>query len=160
MAAIDLGSAAVDGATNYYTQGTTTIMVDNPANDTGRISSVEIWSYTNLTSVKVGTFTGSGTDYIIHGYASLGTITSGSKQTVTGLSIPVTSGDFLGIYSGVGQIEASSGGSGLYYVAGDKFSSGTTTYTFLSGRLMSLYAIGATAGGVPIFIHHLKMMRG
>jgi hypothetical protein len=150
MTAIDVGSDASNRDTyvgNLYTE----IVIDNPANATGKITSVEIWFNTNATGVKVGTFYGSGLSYTNRSYATLGNVTSGSKQTFTGLSIDVTTGDFIGFYAATGYLEASgSGYSGVWYVSGDKFGGGAITYTLSANQTLSLYGIGATVGWANI----------
>lgn len=150
MGAIDVGSAA-ENRTLASGAEFTYIDLTNPANDTGTLTSVELWCSANATGMKVGTFSGSGTDYDDRDYESIGNVTAGSKQTFSGLSCTVNSGDFIGIYFASGGIERSgSGGSGVYYVAGDKFGSGSATYALLSGDMISVYGIGATGGWANI----------
>lgn len=145
MGLIDIGSAAINRA-SYIIQGQTHVMLNNPANDTGVLDTVEIWANTNISGLKVGTFSGSGTDYDDRDYETIGSVTSGSKQTFTGLSIDVVTGDFIGNYMSAGRIERdSSGGSGYYNISGDTFGSGSNTYNFQSGMDYSLYATGATS---------------
>jgi hypothetical protein len=53
----------------------------------------------------------------------------------------------IGTYFNNNPIEEDgSGYSGIYSVGGNKFGSGSATYTFLSGRGISLYATGDTGG--------------
>jgi hypothetical protein len=142
MADIDIGPGATDRASNYGAPYTF-IDLANAANDTGTITSAELWFYTSETVAKIGTFYGSGTNYTYRASATLGAVTSGSKQTFTGLSIAVSEGDFLALCNKTGYIEyASSGGSGLYYDSGDLMTPGTHTYYPLSGDVISIYATG------------------
>ena len=141
---IDVGIAANDRASQLI-GGYTYIGVDNPANDTGILDTIEIWAYSNMSGCKAGTFSGSSTSYDDRDYETIGSVTAGSRQTFTGLAIDVTSGDFLGFYCSSGYIEAStSGGSGVYDKSGDQFGSGVQTYALINGYGISLYGTGET----------------
>jgi hypothetical protein len=146
MADIDVGAAATDRSFTVP-QGYTLIAMENPANDDGTIDTVAIWAGANMSNCKVGTFYGSGSSYTSRDSASLGTVTAGSKQTFSGLSIDVESGDYIGIYYSAGNIEADFSGSGVRYKAGDQFGQGAQTYGMWSNLTMSLYGSGETAGG-------------
>ena len=156
MGAIDIGAAAINrGSVNGGL--TTFISVDNPANDTGTITSFEVYLNSDATSYKFGTFYGSGTSYTWRDYESGGAIASGSKQTLTGLNCTVSSGDFVGAtIGGTNPFERdTSGYGGLYYRSGDQFlNSGAQTYTLLSGDAISLYGTGVTvAAGNPYYYY-------
>lgn len=145
---IDIGSAATDR--NITMSATyTTIDLANPANDTGTIDTFEIWADSNLDGTnKVGTFHGSGTDYTNRDGETIGTVTAGSKQTFTGLTIDVTTGDFAGIYFSAGTLERlNEGGSNIYWISGDQFGTGQQTYTIANGDSISLYGTGETPSG-------------
>jgi len=149
MAVIDVGP----GATNRATSGNsklTWICLNNPANASGVLDTFEVWGLNgNLEGVKVGTFSQRDTNkFTSRDYESLGTVTYGSKQTFTGKNCDVVSGDYLGEYHTLYQIERdTSGGGGVYYYAADIFGAGETTCTLLSGNEVSIYATGATGGG-------------
>lgn len=146
---IDVGSEAIDRNSNIgtlYTQ----FAVDNPANATGILDTVEIWANTNMSGTKVGTFSGSGTSYDDRDYETIGAVTAGSKQTFSGLSIDVVTGDFIGYYCSSGFGESSSTGySGVYRASGDKFGGGANTYTINANITISLYATGETTANPP-----------
>ena len=145
MAVIDIGPGATNRGTTR-SSGYTRIDLNNPANDTGVINSVEVWFNTNASGVKVGTFSGSGTDYDDRDYATIGSVTGGSKQTFTGLSIDVVTSDFLGCYFSGGAIERdSSGYLGVYTYSRDAFGSSSHTYSLISGDAISIYGTGATS---------------
>jgi hypothetical protein len=147
MAAIDIGSGATDRASYWALSGWTTLDLANPANNTGAITSFELWflSGYNGAGVKVGTFSGSGTSYDDRDYETIGTVTGGSKQTFTGLNCDVAVGDFIGFYETSGQIELDeTGGSGVYKIYEDIFGQGVHTYAFTSGYVLSLYGTGTT----------------
>ena len=142
---IDIGSGAIDRIT---TVSLTSTMLDktNPANADGSLDTLEIWLSDAGTGVKEGTFYGSGTSYTPRDYQTLGNVSAGSKQSFTGLSIDVETGDVLGVYGDSGQVERDgSGGSGLYYKSGDQFDAGTQTYAYWAAYPLSLYGTGETA---------------
>ena len=149
---IDIGAAAEDRVSGHGS-GDTVIAMDNPANASGSITQVEIWASANLTGCKVGTFYGAGESYTCRDFATIGNVTSGSKQTFSGLSIDVESGDFIGTYYATGIIEAVLiGFSGVYTKVGDQTEAGTQTYSSAAGRAISLYGTGHVvhAGEVSI----------
>lgn len=146
-AAIDVGSGATDRT--YSNGGATYTYLDsgNPANDTGTITSFELWMGTNAAGVKVGTFSGSGTTYTSRDVETIGNVTAGSKQTFSGLSCSVSSGDICGWYLASGSFEFdATGGTSSYYKAGDQFGTGAQSYVAQAGYRMSLYGIGTTDG--------------
>jgi hypothetical protein len=116
---IDIGAGAAD----YNSTATAATYVDktNPANATGTIDTWEVWFNTIAYSVKVATaYVVSGDNLTSRDYESLGTVTAGSKQTFTGLSTDVVSGDYASFECGStpthGNLEKeNSGGSGYWY---------------------------------------------
>ena len=95
MAVINVGSAAINraasGAANY------TIIDDNvPANGTGLLDTIEVYAKTALVGFKVGTFIPSIPNFTPRSYVLIGDVTSGSKQTFSGLAINVVTGDRIG----------------------------------------------------------------
>jgi hypothetical protein len=146
MSVIDVGPGATDraGSQGY---GDTYIDIDNPANASGIINSVELWFDTNASGVKVGVFYGSGTAYTCHGYVSIGSVTAGSKQTFA-VNLAVQSGDFLGVYFTGGDIDY--GGTGTIYIkAGDHTADGYNTGYASLGAPISIYATGITPPAAP-----------
>ncbi len=144
MAVIDIGPGAIDGL--YVSGGNyTQIQVDNPANDTGKITSIEVWFNTNSTATRIGTFSGSGTSYTNRDSELIGNVTAGSKQIFSGLDCAVVTGDLLGGYwGGGGNIDDIITGGGNYYKAGDQFGTGEQTYTFQALETQSIYGTGTT----------------
>ena len=141
---IEIGPGATDRATiDIY--GYTFVQATNPANATGYINSMEFWFFDSATGIKCGTFYGSSTSYTNRDYETIGSVTSGSKQTFTGLNCDVTSGDYLGIYFATGFIEKDTSGGTQYYKSGSQFGAGTQTY--ISETVVeSIYATG-----IPIY---------
>lgn len=146
--AIDIGAGAINRSTST-SESYTYIDKINPANESGVITAVEIWAYTNLVGCIVGTF------YVVSGYTlkcrdsvAIGSVTSGSKQTFSGLSLTVEVGDYIGFYATSGRVERdSSGYDGNWRLSGEYIDPGDeATYGFLSGDAISLYGSGGIGG--------------
>ena len=146
---IDVGPGATDRTGSQATVNYTYINVENPVNITGTLDTVEVWANSNLSGVKVGTFYGSGTSYRCRDFETIGSVTSGSKQTFSSLNITAQTGDFLGIFWTSGSLEYGAGSDGVYYDAGDQTGGGITTYTLLATAALSVYATGTSASGGP-----------
>ena len=102
-------------------------------------------------SVKVGTFSGDGV-FTCNDAQSIGEVVKGSKQTYTGLTININSGEYIGADARATRETALdrglSGGSGVYEAAG-QFCDPTDSETFSlqnAGYKISLYGTGETAG--------------
>lgn len=150
---ITIGPGATDRP-NAAPAGYTLIAVDNPANLTGTLDTVEVWATTSLTGLRVGTFyLVSGTTYKCRDSADIGAVTFGAKRTYTSLSISVEAGDYLGCYYTIGTMERNdSGGGGYYNYLGESIDANDQAdFTFTAGRILSIYATGETtappAGG-------------
>ncbi len=143
MAAFDIGSAAID---RTVTQGTSTyIDTNNPADNNGWITSIEIWADSELSNVEVATFTeGAANVFTTRDTHSIGTIAAGSKQTFSGLSIVVATGDYIGIYFSGGLLERTSAGDGMWYLSGDYIPTTTTEFNFNADRTLSIYGVCTT----------------
>jgi len=139
---VDIGSPAIEG--NFDDFETTNVNKDNPANASGRITSIEIWAATNITGLKVATF------YVVSGnYLSardvetIGAVTAGSIQTFE-VNLEVQEGDYLGCYFTGGTIACEEPDhSGYWYQAGDQTS--CTNIEFVGTEnisTMSLYGTG------------------
>ncbi len=148
MGEIDIGPGATNRGDNR-SSGYTRIDANNPANDTGILDTIEVWAIAlNLSNFKIGTFSGSGTSYDDRDYETIGSVTAGSKQTFTGLSIDVAANDLLGCYYSNGFLESDTAGyNGIYNKnsSGDAFGSGFNTYVLAAGDALSIYATGATS---------------
>jgi hypothetical protein len=148
---IDIGYGTFDGdgegATNCTHLG-----LDNPANATGVLTSFSLWFATAVTdgSCKVGTFSGSGTDYDDRDYELIGNVSAGAEQVFTGKNCDVVIGDFGGLYMATGTPERNStGGLGRPWVSGDKFGAGVITYTVSVNYRLAFYATGVTVPDAP-----------
>jgi hypothetical protein len=127
---ITVGNNATDGGT-ASTVTSTTVETDVPADGTGVLDTIQIWANSNLSDFKAGTFWGDTSTGVFSSrdYELIGSVTSGSAQNFTGLSINVYQGDFLGHYGSSGILEASTGGHS-FRLAGDQF--GASWQTFAS----------------------------
>jgi hypothetical protein len=147
MSAIDIGAAAIDRAT-ISGDGGTYVHKDNPANDTGSITSIEIWAYSNLSNCEVATFyVVSGNNLSTRDSETIGSVTAGSKQTFSGLSMDVQTGDYIGIYwtNNASLERDDSGGAGYWYEGGDQIPCTNKLFSTVNTvRAQSLYGIGAT----------------
>jgi hypothetical protein len=151
MADIDIGAPAIDRP-NDLPSGYTLVSWENPANDDGTITSVEIWATGsgNMQDCEVATFIDEGGNVLsTRDSETIGTVLIGSKQTFSGLDMDVQTGDYIGMYFSAGRVEATiSGGTGIWYKSGDHIPCSSETYSSGSNYTLSLYGEGETAGGV------------
>lgn len=148
---IDIGAFAID-RTNTFTGPFTVVNKVNPANATGKITSVEIWANTDLANCEVATFfVVSGNNLSTRDYEPVdngngeGVVIAGSKQTFV-VDLNVTVGDYIGIYYSSGQLERTiSGGVGAWYSTNDYIPCEDTEFTGTSSTYtLSIYGTGAT----------------
>ncbi|MBA7519311.1 hypothetical protein ES705_11389 [subsurface metagenome] len=139
---IDIGSAAIDRPNNLGT-GNTWIDKTNPANATGKITSIEIWAYEDMSNVEVATFyVVSGDNFSTRGTQFIGNVTAGAKRTFE-VDFDVREGDYIGIYWTVGKLAFTpTGGAGTSYGAGDNIPCTDTTFTPYSPYMLSVYGTG------------------
>lgn len=148
---IDVGGGAIDRDDDWpFTH--TIVDFNNPANDTGTIDTFEFWFYSNGSGVKAGTFYGTGAwpyTFTSRDVETIGNVSSGSKQTFTGLDCDVSVGDLAGIYYSGGAIDKHGwGGSNIYWKDGDQFGAGPQEdYTLLGEDRISIYGTGETPVG-------------
>lgn len=146
---VDIGAPAIDRP-DYLTTAYTFIAQDNPANENDQITSVEIWVKSNLSNCEVATFyevSGSPplVNFSTRDSETLGNVTSGSKQTFSGLDMTAVTGDLIGYYCSAGEIEATlSGGAGIFRKSGDYVPCSDETFDneYATAYVMSLYGEG------------------
>jgi hypothetical protein len=160
MATIDVGSAATD-RTSTSASGQTVVDANNEANGFGTLDTFELWANSDLADCKLATFyTLSYSKWTMRDYETIGSVTSGSKQTFTGKNCDVAEGDRLGSYFSSGAIEKSTTGyAGIWYKSGDQFAQGEQTYSFMTGDAISIYATGATGGGATVKPHYYYLQQ-
>ena len=148
MANIDIGSAAIIRGT----AGTTTstyIFKTNPANETGKITSIEIYASATMLNVEVATFYNvSGTNFSTRDTHSIGAVLTGGKKTFV-VDMDVCKGDYLGFHMTAGAFyHDTTGGLGYWFYSGtDKIPCTNETFTLGSGTtyIYSVYGTGVTA---------------
>lgn len=154
---IDVGPEAINRTNSRDVYHNTILSLYNPANGTGTLDTVEIWmAYANAgSSTYVGTISLSGDTGTCRDSADLGTITAYSKQTFTGLTISVATGDYIAVKSKSGAncaIEGTNGSGGVtrrYY--GDCIDpSDSATFEADYASEISLYATGTEAATFAI----------
>lgn len=162
---IDVGTPAINRGSAAYLCNTvpfptyyTRVEVSNPANDTGTIDTVEAWFVLAAggNSVKYGTFEHLGSNELkCHDAEEYGEVSAGSKQTCSGLSIAISSGEYIGVDARAAanlSIEYdASGGEDMWYKMGlfcDP--NDQETFTWMGGDIISLYGTGTT-GAPPTF---------
>jgi hypothetical protein len=137
---IDVGSGAADLETNANNADFTTVDMNNPANASGTLNSVEIWANVDMTGVKVVAFNNTSGNVLSprSAPALIGNVTAGSKQTFT-VSLPIQAGDYIGIYAATGNIDGSLlSGAGWWYKAGDYTETADATFTAVGSRLLGI----------------------
>jgi len=145
---IDIGAGAVNRS--YYVNLVNAFVdLNNPANETGSLDTIEAWVYTNFSGFIVGTFNlVSGTTYECEDSDTIGSITSGAKRTFTGLDISVTTAGLLGGYKDSGNYEWDKTGYLGFRYAGFADALVPTTQTnftgLSSGDALSFYGTGET----------------
>lgn len=153
---IDIGAPAID-RTNTFSDDMTVIEGSNPANASGIITSVQIYTRFGADALRIGTFSKDGDVFTCRHSVAVGDAIDGWNE-FSELSIEVETGDYIGFYFyGEGGIERSlSGGVGVWYKSGEYIDpEDEATYTFLAGNIASLYGTG-TEGGAPPETHRRR----
>lgn len=151
---IDVGTEAINRSFGESLRNRTVINYNNSANATGTIDTVEIWTsaFVALT-YRAGSFIDNGADsFTCNDGESLGSLEGGAKRTITGLTISITVGNYLGCdqstTSSCSLLVDISGGAGGYTIAGTYCDpSDTGTYTLSANCIYSLYGTGTEGGG-------------
>jgi hypothetical protein len=145
MAAIDIGDEPTDRASNDP-PGYTMVPKGNPANDTGTIDTVELWVNQPGTFEVATFYVVAGTNLTTRASASLGAL-GGSYNIITGLSLAVQTGDYLGYHSADGSLDrGATGGLGTLYKAGDYIPCTNAAFTDTADYVTSLKGTGSTPG--------------
>ena len=142
--AIDVGSAATNRG-GLSTAVYTWVSRDNPANETGKITSVEIWSYNNLTLCEVAIFfVVSGDNLSTRDTQVIGAVTGGAKRTFE-VDLNVEAGDYIGIFAASGNLEFDySGGAGAWNSNADRIPCTNQYFSVNAACIISLYGTGET----------------
>jgi len=154
---IDVGAAAIDRADSYVLGTYTLITAANPANASGTLDTIEVymvigWAEDDLWGAV---YSISGSTLTCRDSEELGATGSGSKDTFTGLSINIETGDMIGgrgKTGSYGKIERDTfGGSGVYYLSGEYVDPDDyKDYDFfVDTQEISIYGTGTESGGDP-----------
>lgn len=148
---IDIGGGANSVGNSTYTAAYTTTDLTNKANASGVLTSFEAYCDTSTHNFKMGTFTIISTNINDRDYVTWGDLTGGSKQTYTGDNCDVVTDDYIGAYFDTHNTNLwiNSGGSGVYYAAGDKFGTGNFSGTLNGSYRLTVYATGVTVPDAP-----------
>ena len=141
---IDIGEPAIDrGSQIYYSR--TFVNQGNPANESGSITSVEIWANITINNCEVATFyVVSGNNLSTRDTEFIGTVTAGSKQTFE-VNLDVQAGDYIGIWVPSGAMEyETSGGGGMWRNEEDQIPCSDVSFSLYADYVVSLYGTGAT----------------
>jgi len=145
--AIDIGSAVIDRG-GYYDAGATRIVKENPANASGRITSVDIWAEATIMSAIIATFyrpdpSGHPNNFTARDSQLIGEIVLGAKRTFE-VDLKVESGDYIGMYWRYAgdHVERDTSGDGMWFKLDDQVSCENTEFTFNADNTMSLGASG------------------
>ena len=140
---IDIGTAAI-GRTYTTDWQTTKIVVANPANASGKITSVEIYASDTMLSCKVATFyLVSGTTFSTRDWEEVGEVLEGAKRTFE-VDIDVQEGDYIGIKFSGGALYSSNSGSGRWTLFGDEIPCTESVFSFTDNKTISLFGTGET----------------
>ena len=149
---IDVGAdATIDRNTSWGLKNDVTFCLDNPANDTGTIDTVQIWIDSNAGEIVAGTLYDDSGNFTSRDHESLGAVTGGSVQTFDELDIDITTGDYIGasqIDAGTERYieRADSGGSGFHNLASTTFPfSNKSSDEYRANNLINLYGTGTEA---------------
>jgi len=127
---IDIGMPAINRGTTASTY--TWVNIGNPANESGTITSIEIWAMDTLENCEVATFfVVSGNNLSTRDHELIGNVTKGSKQTFS-VDLDVQAGDYIGAYYT------------CWMKTGDNIPCTNLTFSNRSGEAISLYGTGAT----------------
>lgn len=143
---IYIGNEAIDRPSGINF-GSTYVDKITPANDTGIIESVEIFCQTAMTGCKVGIFyrpdpIGFPNKLSTRSYIDIGIVNIG--YNIFQVNLNVNTGDFIGIYFGVGRIDVTLEGVGIWWTPGNQIPCTNYSFTVTANRKMSLKGTGTT----------------
>lgn len=147
---ITVGQAAIDRGSSEANQRT--LFNDTlQTNADGTITSIEVWFAVTAPDSRAGmVYNTSENDFTCRDNEEIGSITSGSKQTFSGLNMDTLTDDYLALYyDWDGAIDVAwSGGDGTWSDVGDNLDVDEgATYSFNNGSTYSLYGAGEETGG-------------
>jgi len=148
LVAIDIGTSAIN-RNAALAHPKTIILKANPANATGRITQIQVYSDQGFTNLQIGIFDKVGTNqFTTRSYHNVGAIGSGYREITVNLD--VEAGDYIGCFYDGYAFEITSGGTdGYWYKTGDYIPCTATTFTSKALYAFSLYGVGITIPDPP-----------
>lgn len=141
---IDIGTPAIVRPYIHGGGPLTLIVKENPANEGGIITSIEIYVTVDSLDVVAATFTKVGTNsFTARDSYPVGTVLAGAKRTFS-VSLNVQAGDYLGIYASYHNIYATASGEGFWIKGGDQTTCINKGFNPISGWTLSIYGSGST----------------
>ena len=149
---IDIG--VTGGMGSFYEQGRTYVNMGNPANATGLITQATIHTNGICANCEIGIFSAVGNSLTTRSTHSVGALADGANG-ITSLNLEIRTGDYIGVYytagAGIGIEAEESGGSGLWYSAGDQIPCSGRTFDVLDADAkISVSAAGFQLGSINI----------
>ena len=154
LTAISVGPAAENRAA-AAPANFTHLDLGNAADGSGTIDTVTVYAATNMTNAKIGIFyLVSGTTYKCRSSYTAGSLAAG-LNTLTGLSLAINSGDFIGMYWGAsGTLDRTDTGGTSANVAGDYADVDDQASYSTGTRIYSIHGAGTTtAVGNPFYAY-------
>jgi len=159
MATITMGSPAINRI-NSQSITRTLINANNPANEAGKITSIEIYADGDMTAVEIAIFyLHSAGKYSTRSNVTIGNVSSGEHSISNGnpitvdfegkpISLSVNIGDLIGIYGTGGAVDRTAATSTgmLFSAVGDYIPCVGTAFTLSASQIISLGGTGATLG--------------
>ncbi len=130
---------------NQLLTGNTNIDKNNPAKGSGILDSVQLYTRNGVQGLTIGTFyTTNGNTLKCRDSVYIGNLSAGFRE-ITGLSLEIVVGDFIGNYLTGGSIDSNLAGfDGVWWLSGDYTNpDDEAEYTFESGQAVSLMGYGA-----------------
>lgn len=152
---ITIGNDVINRASNTGTNNATHIDTLVPANGSGLIKQIQVWSAVDLTNLRIGIFRlVSGTTYkCIDVTGNLGTAVSGAVRTFS-VNLYVKAGDCIGFYQSSGQWKSTSTGGALKIkTAYQPIIEDAQNYSTSSTHIISIKATGVSDLGDTLFNH-------
>jgi len=141
---IDVGNSAINRS-GERASGITWVDKNNPANDTGIITSVEIYAETAMTLCEVAIFTASGNVLTTRSNVAIGNVALGYNQF--DVELDVTAGDYIGFYFSTGEGSRAYTGDGNWWYGGDNIPCTSVFFNSEGNTTISLYGTGTTEVG-------------
>lgn len=144
MAAIDVGVKSTVNSAEATAR--THVNRDNPANDSGKITTVDIRCFNDSTGIKVAIFENVGGNNLTARDAQLiGNLAAGLHEGIV-VDLDVVAGDYIGAYFATGNPAVqTTTGAGVWYKNGDQTECVNTTFTAWTSAPY-LWGDGATTG--------------